>query len=42
MKIMEEPQEPTTPTYVDLKNCASNIQMVKFCKEKLVVFVDNM
>ena len=42
MKIMEEPQEPTTPTYVDLKNCASNKQMVKFCKEKLVVFVDNM
>ena len=39
MKIMEEPQEPT---YVDLKNCASNKQMVKFCKEKLVVFVDNM
>ena len=41
MKIMEEPQE-STPTYVDLKNCASNKQMVKFCKEKLVVFVDNM
>ena len=41
MKIMEEPQEPT-PTYVDLKNFASDKQMVKFCKKKLVVFVDNM